>query len=105
MSEKNEVVVEQPEPETTGKEKVRVEEFTLSGSEVVDKIKALIRQGNIRRITLKTDSNTILLDLPLTVGLAGLVVGTIVAPALTVIAGLAAVVAKWHITLEKVETA
>jgi len=105
MSEEKEITVEQAEPETSETEQVRVEEFTLNGSEVVDKIKALIRQGNIRRITLKTDSGTVLLDLPLTVGLAGLVVGTIVAPALTVIAGLTAVVAKWHITVEKVETA
>ena len=104
MSEEKEITVEQPQPEASGAEQVRVEEFTLSGSEVVDKIKALIRQGNIRRITLKTESGNVLLDLPLTLGLAGVVVGAIVAPALTVIAALAAVVAKWHITVEKVET-
>jgi hypothetical protein len=99
-----EIIVEQTEPETPGSEQVRVEEFTLSGSQVVDKIKALIQEGNVRRITLKTESGNRLIELPLTLGVVGLVAGTLVAPALTVIAGLAAVVAKWRVTVEKVET-
>jgi hypothetical protein len=48
-------------------EQVRVEEFELSGDEVVATIKALLHEGNIRRISLQTEEGKTLIEVPLLV--------------------------------------
>ncbi len=57
-------------------EKVRREEFKVNGEDLVDKIKGLVHEGNIRRILIKDKDDRILLDIPLTFG----VLGALVAP-------------------------
>jgi hypothetical protein len=79
--------------------KKRTEEFKLSGSEVLDKIKELIHEGNIRRIILKNDEGKILIEIPLTLGL----VGAAFMPVLAAVGAIAALVAKMTIVVEKVE--
>jgi hypothetical protein len=73
------------------------EEFKLTGSEVIDKIKELIHQGNIRRISLKDDSGKAILEIPLTLG----VVGAALMPVLAAVGAVAALVAKLTIVVEK----
>jgi hypothetical protein len=80
-------------------EKRRTEEFKLSGSQVVDKIKELIHEGNIRRIILKNEKGETLIEIPLTLGL----VGVALMPVLAAVGALAALVAKMTIVVEKVE--
>ena len=75
------------------------EEFKLSGSEVIEKIKELIHQGNIRRIILKDDSGKEILEIPLTLG----VVGAALMPVLAAVGAVAALVAKLTIVVEKDE--
>jgi hypothetical protein len=77
----------------------REEEFKLSGSEVIDKIKELIHQGNIRRISLKDDSGKAILEIPLTLG----VVGAALMPVLAAVGAVAALAAKLTIVVEKDE--
>jgi len=79
--------------------KKRTEEFKLSGSEVLDKIKELIHEGNIRRIILKNDEGKTLIEIPLTLGL----VGAAFMPVLAAVGAIAALVAKMTIVVEKVE--
>jgi cellobiose-specific phosphotransferase system component IIB len=57
-------------------EKVRTEEFAVSGDMLVAKIKELVHEGNIRRIVIKNEQGRTLINVPLTVG----VVGVLVAP-------------------------
>jgi hypothetical protein len=85
--------------ETNGNEKSRSrkEEFKLKGSEVVDKIKELIHEGNIRRIIIKNDEGKTLMEFPLTLGL----VGVAFAPVLAAVGALAALVAKMTLVVEK----
>ncbi len=80
-------------------EKKRSEEFKLNGSQVVDKIKELIHEGNIRRIILKNDEGETLIEIPLTLGL----VGVALMPVLAAVGAIAALVAKMTIVVEKVE--
>jgi hypothetical protein len=80
-------------------EKKRAEEFKLTGAEVVDKIKELIHEGNIRRIILKNDEGKTLIEIPLTLGL----VGAALLPVLAAVGAIAALVAKMTIVVEKVE--
>ena len=80
-------------------EKVRTEEFELSGDEVVAKVKELVHEGNIRRITIKNEEGKTLIEIPLTLG----VVGAVIAPQLAAIGAIAALVADCTIVVEVVE--
>ena len=75
------------------------EEFTLNGSEIIDKIKELIHQGNIRRIIIKNEEGKTLIEIPLTLG----VVGAALLPVLAAVGAIGALVAKMSIVVEKVD--
>lgn len=79
--------------------KVRTEEFQVSGEKLVAKIKELINQGNIRRITIKDQEGDTLIEVPLTLG----VVGAIIVPVWAAIGAIAALVANLTIVIERVE--
>jgi hypothetical protein len=83
----------------TDKKKTRQEEFKLNGSEIIDKIKELIHQGNIRRIIIKNEEGKTLIEIPLTLG----VVGAAFLPVLAAVGAIAAMVAKMTIVVEKIE--
>ena len=83
--------------------KVRVEEFEINGDEVVAKIKELVHEGNIRRISLKDKEGKPLIEVPLTIGVAGAVAGVLVAPVWAAIGAIAAMVARMKIVVERVE--
>jgi hypothetical protein len=80
--------------------KVRTEEFQVSGEKLVAKIKELIEEGNIRRITIKDQEGDTLIEVPLTLG----VVGAIIVPVWAAIGALAALVANLTIVIERVES-
>lgn len=73
------------------------EEFHLNGGEVLDKIKALIHQGNIRRIILKNEEGRTLVELPLTLGL----VGVALLPVYAAVGAIAAVAARLTLVVER----
>lgn len=80
-------------------EKIKKEEFKVSGEDVVKKVKELIKEGNIRRIVIKNEEGKTLVEFPLTVG----VVGTAFLPIWAAIGAIAALVAKCTIVIEKKE--
>lgn len=77
----------------------RTEEFKLSGGEVLDKVKQLIHEGNIRRITLKNEEGKTYMEIPLTVGL----VGAALLPVFAAVGAIAAIATRMVIVVEKVE--
>ena len=79
--------------------KVRTEEFQVSGDEIIAKIKELVREGNIRRIAIRNEEGRTLIDVPLTLG----VVGILVAPQLAALGAIAALVTHGTIVVEKIE--
>jgi Domain of unknown function (DUF4342) len=81
------------------KSKGRREEFKLEGSKVVEKIKELVHEGNIRRIILKNEEGRTLIEIPLTLG----VVGAAFLPVLAAVGAIAALAANMTIVVEKVE--
>jgi len=83
--------------------KGRVEEVEVSGDKLLDTIKDLLRQVNIRRITIKTHEGETLFEVPLVLGTAGIVAGMIWAPIWTTIVGIAALVTRLKIVIERVE--
>lgn len=89
--------------EKGAEERVRVEEFEISGDRVVAKIKELVREGNIRRISLQNEEGNTLIEIPLTVGVAGAVAAAWLLPVWAAIGAIAALVAKLKVVVERVE--
>ena len=78
------------------------ERFTVSGSNLVEKVKELVRQGNIRRVRLIHEGKA-LVDIPLTVG-APIAAATVLAvPVLAAIGVVAALVTECTIEVEREE--
>lgn len=48
-----------------------MEEFKVSGGKLVERLKAVVKEGNVRRIVLRNPQGRVLLDLPLNAGIAG----------------------------------
>jgi hypothetical protein len=80
-------------------EKVRIEEYKVTGDELVHKVKQLVHQGNIRRIIIKRENGDTLLEFPLTVG----VVGVVLLPMWAALGAAAALITDCTIAVEKVE--
>ena len=80
-------------------EKIRKEEFTINGEKLVSTIKKLVREGNIRRVTIKNKEGKTLIEIPLTFG----VVGALFLPTLAAIGAIGALVTECTIVVEKVE--
>jgi Domain of unknown function (DUF4342) len=80
-------------------ERVRKEEFRVRGDAVIAKIKEILHEGNIRRITLKGEEGNTLIEIPLTIG----VVGVLLLPVWAAIGAIAALAANLTIVVEKIE--
>ena len=80
-------------------EKVKTEEFSVNGEELISKIKELLHEGNIRRITIKKNSGETVMEIPLNLG----IVGALIAPQLAAIGAIAALVTETTVVVEKVE--
>ncbi len=78
------------------------EKFTVSGSDLVEKVKQLIHQGNIRRVRLLHEGRTII-EIPLSVGAPVVAAGILAAPVLAALGAFAALVTECTIEVEKVE--
>ena len=76
-----------------------MEEFSVTGGQVLDFLKKILHEGNIRRIVLKDESGKILLEIPVTIG----VVGAVLLPVWAAIGAAAALVAKMTIVIERTD--
>ena len=89
------------EGETEGGEgdgkKRRYEQYKVAGDRVVEKVKEIIREGNVRRITIRNEEGRTLIEIPLTIG----VVGAVLAPVWAAIGAIAALVANCSIEVER----
>lgn len=80
--------------------KVRVEEFSVNGEELVATVRELVRQGNVRRVVIRNAKGVTLLEIPLVLGIAG----AVLVPVWAAIGALAALIAKFTLVIERVET-
>jgi hypothetical protein len=76
------------------------ESFSMNGESLLNKIKEVIAEGNVRKITITDKHGKELMSFPLTIG----VVGALVAPVLAAIGAVAALVGECTITVEREET-
>ena len=61
-------------------ERTWIEEIEVAGSELVDRIKELIKEGNVRRLIIRNSKGELLMEIPLTAGVAAGGVVTIIEP-------------------------
>lgn len=79
--------------------KTKKEEFKVQGERLMEKVKELVKKGNVRKITIKDKKGKEVVSFPLTVG----VVGAVIAPVLAAIGALAALIGECTISVEKEE--
>ena len=77
--------------------KTTKESFSINGEQLLKKVKELINEGNVRKITITDKHGKELMSFPLTVG----VVGAVFAPILAAVGALAALAGECSITVEK----
>jgi hypothetical protein len=75
----------------------REETFSINGEQLVAKVKELIKEGNVRKITIKDKTGKEVASFPLTFG----VVGALIAPVLAAVGALAALIGECSITVER----
>ena len=80
-------------------QKVRKEEFSLSADDLIEKVKELIREGNVTRIMVKDEKGKVLFEMPAMVG----VVGVILAPWLAALGVIAALATRCTLVVERAE--
>lgn len=79
-------------------EKSSKEQIFIRGSELVEKVKELVRTGNVNKLRVKQDDK-VLVEIPITAG----VVGALLAPQLAIIGAVAALVSKCTVEIEKMD--
>lgn len=97
MSENQEPFGVEEEKTTEEKVKPLIEEIQVSGEALLGKIKEILHEGNVRRIIIKNEKGVSLLEVPLTIG----VVGVVLAPVWAALGALAALLTQCTIVVEK----
>ena len=82
---------------TQTQEQTRTEHFKIDGDHLLAEFKRLLKEGNVRRISIKQGEHTIV-ELPLTIGVAG----AVLAPWLAAVGAIAALVTDCSIVVERV---
>ncbi len=73
------------------------ESFTLHGEQLLNKVKELVEEGNVRKITIHDKAGKELMSFPLTIG----VVGAVLAPVLAAVGAVAALIGECTISVER----
>lgn len=76
------------------------QEFKLKGSEILDKVREVIEEGNARRIIIKKDDR-ILMEFPLSVGVGGTTAALLFTPHLAAIGAVVALVSDVRLVVER----
>ena len=75
----------------------KTEEFKINSEDLIAKIKAIIKEGNARKITIKGKDDKEILSFPLTIGVAGV----LLAPVFAAVATIAALATECTIVVER----
>ncbi len=73
------------------------EQFKVQGRDLADKVRELIKEGNVRRIIIKDESGNTFMEIPLTVA----TIGIVLAPLLAALGAIATMVAKFTVVVER----
>jgi CBS domain-containing protein len=79
--------------------KMTREEFTVSSDDLIERVRALLHEGNVTRIIVKDEKGKVMLEIPATIG----VIGVVIAPWLAALGVIAALVTNCRIVVERRE--
>ncbi len=74
-----------------------VEELKVSGKDIVETVKRLVREGNARKLIIKNEKGESIMEIPLMVGAAG----AVLLPVLAALGALAALITECTIVVVK----
>ncbi|MEK6254056.1 MAG: DUF4342 domain-containing protein [Gemmatimonadales bacterium] len=94
-----EVEVEEVQEDSAEGAGEKQEEYSVCGEDLLSRVKELVREGNIRRITIRSDEGNTLIEIPLAIG----VVGALLLPVWAAIGAIAALVTNCTIAVERRE--
>jgi hypothetical protein len=72
----------------------------VRGEALAERVKSLVHEGNVRRITIRNEHGHTVIEIPVTAG----VVAAVVAPMLVGVAAIAALSNSWEIQIDRVRT-
>ena len=84
-------------PMTTSNADPKTEEHKVNSDQLLNKIKQIVREGNARKITIRNDAGKSLMEIPLTIGIASVVL----APIWVAVGTIAALAGHYTIVVEK----
>ncbi|MBM4193612.1 MAG: DUF4342 domain-containing protein [Gemmatimonadetes bacterium] len=73
------------------------EEVKVAAGKLKDTLKALVREGNVRRVVIRNAEGRTLLDMPLTAGIAG----AVLAPFWVAVTGVVALAKEFTVVIER----
>ena len=73
------------------------EKMNVMGNELIDKLKEIIKEGNVKKITIKNNEGDSLLEIPVTAG----VVGLVLFPYIGILGGMAAMLKEYKLEIKK----
>ena len=77
----------------------KTEEFSVNADQVVEKVKELVNEGNVRRVIIKNEKGESVMEFPVTLG----VVGAVLLPMFAALGAAVALMAKCTIVVERRE--
>jgi hypothetical protein len=93
----NYIFIESKKRKMEDNEKSNWESFKVTGEELLEKVKEIVKEGNARRIIIKNEEDEVVVEFPMTVG----AIGIVLAPLFAAVGALAALVSNCTIEVEK----
>lgn len=81
--------------------RINIDEIKVKGSQLVEKVRELIHEGNARRVTIRKDGR-VLLEFPLAIGVGGATAAIMFTPVLAAVGALAALVSDVDVEVERI---
>ena len=75
------------------------EEYSVDSDNLIERVKELLHEGNVTRIIVKNEKGDMLLEIPATIG----VIGVVLVPWLAALGAIAALMTKCRIVVERKE--
>jgi len=80
-------------------ERYKTTEYEITGDKLLAKVRELVHEANIRRLTIKDESGRVLVEIPLALG----AIGALLLPVWAALGAIAALVARLTIVVERLE--
>jgi hypothetical protein len=81
----------------------RYQEFEVGADELVQRVREIVREGNVSRLHIKKEDGETIMEVPLTAGVAVASAGVLMAPVLVAVAAVAALVGRLRVGVDRPE--